>query len=250
MSKHFEEALKALIKGQDANALFKSFVNEHLGIADEPVTEDDNDDKLSGDIDAEQEDTGLTEGDAKMVIELDPAKLPHDNNLEMANKFLLDANFHLHTDYEWLYDSEEDEYPHAIEFINPAMTNSPRAWDALDCVILASHDIEESDALLTMKTAPEIHLTSEQEHQAFFLKYNEWRGQKSENEDNLVEIRTQGRCLAEIHCEMEDQYTLQIFELGGNYYGLTTTINTGERDYYEDLGFDNDQQVDEFLSSI
>lgn len=167
MSKRFEQALIALIKEQGSNAdvLFKSFVNEHLGVVDEPVTEATEDDMLSGDVEAEPDDTGLTE---------------HD-----------------------------DEY-----------------------------------------STPEIYLTNEQEHQDFFMKYNEWRGVKSENQENVFQIRTEGRCLAEIHCELEDQYTLQIMELGRNYYGLTTTINTAERDYYEDLGFVNDDEAQSFIKSI
>lgn len=166
MSKRFEQALIALIKeqGSDADTLFKSFVNEHLGITDQAVTESSEDDMLSGDIEAEPDDTGLTEGDEQ------------------------------------------------------------------------SH--------------PEIQLTNEQEHQDFFMKYNEWRGAKSENQDNVFQIRTEGRCLAEIRCELEDQYTLQIMELGRNYYGLTTTINTGERDYYEDLGFADEDEAQSFINSI
>lgn len=168
MSKRFEQALIALIKeqGSDADTLFRSFVNEHLGITDEPVIEAAEDDMLSGDVEAEPDDTGLTE-----------------------------------------------------------------------------HDGEE-------QKTPEIYLTTEQEHQDFFLKYNAWRGAKSENQDNVFQIRTEGRCLAVIHCELEDQYTLQIMELGRNYFGLTTTINTGERDYYEDLGFTAEDEAQSFINSI
>lgn len=248
MSKHFENAIKALIRGEDATASFKSFVNEHLGVTDEPVTEDDNDDKLSGDLDAEPDDTGLTEGDTDMTQLLDHELVSYGNNWALAAKYLLDAGFEERKDYNWLTEPDE-EFPYAIQYLNPKMLTSHMASEAVADLQKPS-EMEESDSLLTMKSAPEIHLTNEQEHQEFFLKYNEWRGQKSENEDNLVQIRTQGRCLAEVHCEMADQYTLQIFELGGNYYGLTTTINTGERDYYEDLGFDSDQQVENFLSSL
>jgi hypothetical protein len=275
MSKRFEQALIALIKeqGSNADALFKSFVNEHLGITDEPVTEDDNDDQLSGDIEAEPDDTGLTETEYQAF------------DLEVKSETMLFDKLHDYWDeikdpdmeygnmlgQVWFSDHYGD--PLTIEiietaegiiayFTNDAMyyafhsNNAAQVVSLIKASVQATNDEyvddvdESSESLLSTKTAPEIHLTNDQEHQAFYLKYNEWRGARSENEDNLVQIRTEGKCLAEIHCEMEDQYTLQIFELGGNYYGLTTTINTGEHDYYEHLGFDNDADVQTFIQGL